>query len=134
MVRRLGAVDVTKPYKFKRFGAMDVTKPYKFINIGAVDVTKPNKFIRFGAMDVRRPLGVEACEVMFLSAFSKHLTPSPTPPRRAQKCAAPRGGGVKWCALLHAFGLTRPCDRSLLSKFAFKVAGQAPKHLNTQFS
>ncbi len=51
----LGAMDVTKPYKFTRFGAMDATKPYKFTGIGAMDVTKSNKFIGFGAMDVTKP-------------------------------------------------------------------------------
>ena len=40
----LGAMDVTKPYKFIGFGAMDVTKPYKFIGFGAMEVTKPYKF------------------------------------------------------------------------------------------
>ena len=43
----LGAMYVTKPYKFTGFGAMDVTKPYKFIRFGAMDVTKAYKFIKF---------------------------------------------------------------------------------------
>ncbi len=50
-----GAMDVTKPYKFRRFRTMDFTEPYKFIRCGAMDVTKPCKFIRFGAMDVTKP-------------------------------------------------------------------------------
>ncbi len=35
----IGAIDVTKPYKFIGFGSIDVTKPYNLF--GAIDVTKP---------------------------------------------------------------------------------------------
>ena len=38
-MHRVGAMDVTQPYKFIRFWAMDVTKPYKFIGFGAVCCT-----------------------------------------------------------------------------------------------
>ncbi len=52
----VGAMDVTKPYKFIGCGDMDVTKPYNFIRFGAMDVTKPYKFIGFGA----GPIGLGA--------------------------------------------------------------------------
>jgi hypothetical protein len=48
----LGAMDVTKPYKFIKFGAMDGTTPYRNIRFWAMDVTKPYNFTGFGAMDV----------------------------------------------------------------------------------
>ena len=61
----IGAVDVTKPYKFIRFGAMDVTKPYEFIGFGAMDVTKPYEFIGFGA--VQRRSDAKSAEALLAS-------------------------------------------------------------------
>ena len=62
----VGAMDVTKPYKFIWFGAMDVTKPYEFIGFGAMDVTKPYNFIGFGAMDVTKPYNLNGGGSFFL--------------------------------------------------------------------
>ncbi len=53
--RPLGAMDVTKTYKFIGFGAMDVIKPYEFIGHGAMDVTKPCEIIGFGPPRAQHP-------------------------------------------------------------------------------
>ncbi len=39
----LGALDVTKPYKFMEFGALAVTKLYTCMKFAAMDVTKVYK-------------------------------------------------------------------------------------------